>query len=142
MLTLRLTRRRLAGCALVALAGGAWWLVADRPSRLTSANFDRVFCGQNAHYEQGVYQNSTGWTVEQVSAVLGPPFNSSKVQEFSPGIFYQAYWWDAFGAEARLTFRNGRSVSKYWYPLDLSASQKVQRVWYWLFVRKTIPVNG
>jgi hypothetical protein len=39
----RLTRRRLAGCALLALAalaGGAWWSVS--PGRVTRANYDKI----------------------------------------------------------------------------------------------------
>jgi hypothetical protein len=53
MLTLRLTRRRLAGCALLALAvlaGGVWWLPSS--GRVTRANFEKV--PHRATYEEVV----------------------------------------------------------------------------------------
>jgi hypothetical protein len=62
MFKMRLTRRRLAGCvllALAAIAGGAWWLVvADRPGRLTRANYSRIRFPA---------------TYDEVVAAIGPP---------------------------------------------------------------------
>jgi hypothetical protein len=55
---LRLTRRRLASCALLALAilaGDAWW--STSPGRVTRANYERI---------------RDGMTDDEVSALLGP----------------------------------------------------------------------
>jgi hypothetical protein len=55
----RATRRRLAGCALLALAalgGDVWW--STSPGRVTRANYECI---------------REGMTKEEVSVLLGPP---------------------------------------------------------------------
>jgi hypothetical protein len=150
MLIPKLTRRRLAGCALVAiaaLAGGAWWLASlDRPGRLTQANFDRIRVGENAHYQTAADGTESLWpgdgmSLAEVSATIGAPFNSTRPWiGGGRGTSYQTYVYNAFDAEAFVTFCNGRATDKEYHPLNLSLGQKAQRVWYWFFQRKTIPV--
>jgi hypothetical protein len=142
MLMPRLTRRRLAGIALLAVIGGAaWWpVIADRPGRLTKANFDRIRVGAGAVYYDGVLRIGDGMTPTEVVALIGSPFNSYKAQPLVRDIVYQTYIWNAFSAEAFIEFGNGRVTNKEWVPLDLSLQQKAQRVWYWTFERRTIPL--
>jgi hypothetical protein len=76
MLIPRLTRRRLAGCALLALAalaalaGGAWCLVS--PGRLTRENFDRIHITVRDRQTGEIISNGT--SLDEVEYILGPGF--------------------------------------------------------------------
>jgi hypothetical protein len=110
MLIPRLTRRRLAGCALLAflaLAGWAWWLAS--PGRITQANFDRIRI--NIRDKQTKEIVSFGMTVPEVDAILGPGSPDPIIsRELPPGD--RAFrWWGGLTL-VRVRFKDGHASER------------------------------
>jgi hypothetical protein len=129
MLLPRLTRRRLAGCALLALAalaGGAWWLLTDRPGRVTRVNFDHLVI--ETRYGGRLFPGVRGMALSEVVSLLGP-YRSDWTM--NPNEDQVQYVWEGFDAIVYVVFEHGRAQSKSWQPLDWTAYQRVQRLWYW-----------
>jgi hypothetical protein len=90
MIIPRLTLRRLAGCALLAIAtivGAAWWLTS--PGRVTRANYMRLFDRDSLCYPE-------------VVSAFGDPYKAVPGRDPQNG-FSMTYFW--------LTSRSWASIS-------------------------------
>jgi hypothetical protein len=129
----RSTRRRLAGCALLALAalaGGVWWLAA--PGRVTKANFDRILSPRIGGLpNQG--RDGGRMTYNEVVAILGPPEqNRFCLPEDRPHEY--VCFWNSFYYCVTVDFdRDGVTYSK--YCSHRSLGQALYSAWYNMLAR-------
>jgi hypothetical protein len=99
MSTPRLSRRRLAGCALLALltlAAGAWWFAT--PDRATRANYELI---------------REGMSYTEVVSILGPPDGDGVDDD---------YLWDRWDAAVVVSFSRHRVGYKHFMPKDWGES--------------------
>jgi hypothetical protein len=130
MLTPRLTRRRLAGFALVALialAGWAWWLLSA--GRINKANFDLVETNRSLGIVGG------GMTLEQIESILGPHGFDTELENDKPGYPMHVYYWESSAGLIQIFFYRGRAESARWHPYHYTLIQRAKMAWWRTFRR-------
>jgi hypothetical protein len=123
MLTPRLTHRRLAGCALIALAalaGGAWWSTSS--DRVTLANYNRI---RVEFPDDDGGRRADAMLVDEVMAIMGPVDRSNPWNSDCDGPD-RACVWESWHGMMFVGFVRGRASSKRYSAFPLR--ERIRRI--------------